>query len=1516
MKAIVKKIIAITLSVAILLSTLLISGAVSVSAAVTVWDGTIATEYASGTGTSSDPYIIETPQQLALAVNSFGGTLATYFKLAKDIYLNDVTASDWATNEATKNAWFTGSASGNSAAYYAKTANGVDDTTVSGAFVGHLDGNGCCVYGLWYGESTTSLASALVPVINGGSIKNIGIKNAQIIADVDSGSNTYAAPICALTGARKGKDITVEGCFSDADVYVNSKTTVGGIIGYAQTTNSTTAILTVKNCYSLIPITSLVVGTSAIGSVGNKENGIIGEVYNCRYYLQNCYSIARPFYPNQSGYDRISFLCYDTTNKVLTSDFPNVYSGVYNTSSAVADLDEQTHVQYTDTTTGKVYSVYEKIDAADMQGENARTSMPELFADGTTFTTTETYPILTIFKEEEITGDITVTFNANGGSFSDGATSKDSTETVGSEIACEAPSLENRKFLGWSLTVDGAVIDTTVTGELKDETLYAVWAGAHDGEYKTSQEYIDFSEYDVLWESGATRNSYYMSYDTDGDGKNDTYVPYFTKIEDATATGGAYLRYKSEDNQSTNWEPNHGFVANASGTVAEAYFPEATTYRLTLRYRTQSELPEGGMKLFVAYAYSLTGIAAAVEKTNYTVLAEGIEESGEWTELVCYFTTPDEYYVDGSNIYNKLFIGFYPGPKINYSYDLDTVKIEAVTVTNLYIPSNSGTTLYKSLYGQPGEEIGLPASFIEEVYSTTATTATTKKYTFGKWYSDSAFTTEAIDKFGNFDQNYYCASVDIAVSSAESQEGFCGFDEYYVQAEGMQFDKTAVTLSDEKAYTGEISLKATLSAGSSTAFEVRNNNAFEVKNGKTYKLSFYYNSDSDFEFGIGLADAGKASTVAQTAKSVSLAGTGEWSKGELIFSADLSSMPETVKGYVLAATASADSDATVYIDSMVLSSVTASVGGFKADEDAMRYMFEYNCGGDDTVVIEDAEYAVTEHGVLVTGADNETSLVLENVGTNGVMQVANSALTYWSRNSVTGATVYSVYIKGFDTADDYQLSARGYVKLSNGEVYYSDILTSSYNEAVEPAELISAEADITTADNVTSFGDYYIWLPAGSEIASDKELTVTTYNSVFSQKTGYYADGTVKTSCYVQLSVADSSFDSVSITVPCEALNEVKTGTKEYLSYGIECETVSKKLAAAETAEAVNYIFITDIHTGALIPDGEYQSLETVYDKQAKLRKQMEIIVQLANSDKSIDFIAVGGDIVNGYETDQSPEYQAALDENSELTIRDFVIDQMQAVLDPLTKSEKPVFILFGNHDDNHAYSYMTDETHYDWVIGDTVWNNEILGNYSKGIVKDTAYANSKYYYYDLENKKTRVICMDIFDHRRPEDENGYVTGEGVYGGYVYTPEQLSWLVNEALTAEEGWDYIFLSHMGIDHNTTSSLANDDVMRDILKAYQTKGTYTAALTAKTTGETVEIKARYTAVSENDRIIAYQFGHNHEEKLTYSEELYLWQICSGKWSNPAWPLYDVMSASDEVVYKFNVGYGTDARLIYPE
>lgn len=420
----------------------------------------------------------------------------------------------------------------------------------------------------------------------------------------------------------------------------------------------------------------------------------------------------------------------------------------------------------------------------------------------------------------------------------------------------------------------------------------------------------------------------------------------------------------------------------------------------------------------------------------------------------------------------------------------------------------------------------------------------------------------------------------------------------------------------------------------------------------------------------------------------------------------------------------------------------------------------------------------------------------------------------------------------------------------------------------------------------------------------------------------YNRDGDVDICDLVKLSIEFSSIN----------LEEITALYGDY--YGIEMSVVSDQVDALGE-DTVNYIFITDIH---------YTNGDSAQDKA--LLNQMNAIAKMAEADDSIDFIVIGGDTTTGtYSTKEA------------------CIAETNEVLAPLKNCSKPILILPGNHDDNCYHVYSGDKVYKpELIVSDMDWTQQILAvNSPETIVHDKDYANSKYYYYDLPEKKTRVVCLDAIDYRAPFDENGNITemvpadfANNTYYGkegvparqyksgasyWDYSAEQLKWLTEQALT-EKDYNYIFVSHMGIDSDTNSggetvNAGYRDKLRGIISAYQSKTTYSDS----------EHTADFTDFS--GKILSYQFGHIHVELTTYSEDIDLWQICSASanvdqsgnqtlddiqgssinnkeldW-NPIYralgtdseAYFDIMSVTEDAVYKFNIGTGSSETMSYP-
>lgn len=249
-----KKIIATLLVFSVLVGSLVF--AVSAEAE-NVWDGVTYTQ-PSGSGSSeADPYIVSTPEELAWMVNSGGD--GKYFKLANDIYVNDVTAENWTE---TAKPWFVKATDWT--AY--KNAAGQDKT-----FAGHIDGAGYTIYGIYCDGSVGTVNNALIPIMSGGSIKRL------CVSDTVCNSRFSGGIVGSITGSIVISDCVVKDSTIINNSSSNGDKASGGIAGYA-TSNK---VVTITRCATF---------GNTYSEATKQNGGILGNLYNATVTADSSYT--------------------------------------------------------------------------------------------------------------------------------------------------------------------------------------------------------------------------------------------------------------------------------------------------------------------------------------------------------------------------------------------------------------------------------------------------------------------------------------------------------------------------------------------------------------------------------------------------------------------------------------------------------------------------------------------------------------------------------------------------------------------------------------------------------------------------------------------------------------------------------------------------------------------------------------------------------------------------------------------------------------------------------------------------------------------------------------------------------------------------------------------------------------------------------------------------------------------------------------------------------------------------
>jgi len=385
-----------------------------------VWSGRLAKNFAGGSGTKNDPYLIATGEQLAKLVANVLDAKGKYYKLVADIYLNDISKPDW---EKTANQWF-----------WVSTAR-------KGNFNGHFNGDGHVIYGMYLNMDPTNsvVYAGLFPTISDGTvIEKTGLSDCHLIVennDVDK--QAYVGGFAGVVFYNQADEETdlnnlpvISQCFGDTKVILEGRYAGGIVGGGARTAN-------IDNSYFVGEV------------IGERVGAIIGNTWTTFEGT----TITK---------------CYSATN--AADIFSGGRAGVQNSSTPIGFKDNYSNA------TG-LASFVTQLSLLMMRGESAKKNMPALDFENIWYALDNGTPVLRIFGTTDKFSNtkdpklIEVSFVTNGGS-----KCKSIFGNPEEKLKLPTPKRKGYKFDGWYVYKELDIPYSIDYFPYFDTILYAKWS--------------------------------------------------------------------------------------------------------------------------------------------------------------------------------------------------------------------------------------------------------------------------------------------------------------------------------------------------------------------------------------------------------------------------------------------------------------------------------------------------------------------------------------------------------------------------------------------------------------------------------------------------------------------------------------------------------------------------------------------------------------------------------------------------------------------------------------------------------------------------------------------------------------------------------------------------------------------------------------------------------------------------------------------------------------------------------
>ncbi len=571
------------------------------------------------------------------------------------------------------------------------------------------------------------------------------------------------------------------------------------------------------------------------------------------------------------------------------------------------------------------------------------------------------------------------------------------------------------------------------------------------------------------------------------------------------------LRYKREANE-VFYNPSGGdrttlgghkaFPVSKTGKAGNTIYEVTahTCYKIELTYNC-TVLSQGATIVLTA-AFSQGGNAdvatngkAANIKTTEKIGSNKnatIDKTGSAT-IVGYFTT-GELAKDGSSVYNRLYVLLGSTDKSDVDITLTYLKVTPMSKIIVH-DVNSGVDTY--YYGASGEKFALQEEAVDEKYLISSKVILSKKAS--TLYKEETLETVVGNPvfLDGQDVTYYVANENVTL---ENQEVFCGFDDYVLRKDiknqtniGFKTLSQAIPenaqISNQTAYTGEKSLKIVTENADESVIYI--GNGYELSNGATYRLTLRYRAENTenagavtfaFTSGNDAFTIQKGENLTQNTLSISKEQLNDgtiWKSAELYYTPNVTA--ENKEIYLAPVLSVESTDAVIlYVDTLIISKVVSSGGTSilknENDTQALRFYFNYDLK-DENIVTDTKSKKIEKRGVLYASAENISDQSQLNLENDSVFKTEITDLSScWDYDQLSGKTTFSAYLKDIkEKYFDKNLIIRGYVVLSDGTVYYSEVLNESVNSVKE--KLNAKDMYYEIVDVGEEYKDIYVYIP-------------------------------------------------------------------------------------------------------------------------------------------------------------------------------------------------------------------------------------------------------------------------------------------------------------------------------------------------------------------------------------------------------------------------------------------------------